>query len=200
MTNNVQISDREREILQLVAQGATNQQIADQLNISVNTVKVHLRNIFGKIGVVSRTEATLYAIRNGIVSVAERAGAPDEAASLNRVSADETGLAAPAPADVAEPEAATLLAPETAPGLLAAPSPAASASPARSGLQRLWWSGAVLVGLVLAGALIAGWLIWRLPPLQPNRAPLWQPVAPRRQPRSAGSPMRRFPRRGRISP
>jgi DNA-binding CsgD family transcriptional regulator len=171
MTNNVQISDREREILQLVAQGATNQQIADQLNISVNTVKVHLRNIFGKIGVVSRTEATLYAIRNGIVSVAERAGAPDEAASLNRVSADETGLAAPAPADVAEPEAATLLAPETAPGLLAAPSPAASASPARSGLQRLWWSGAVLVGLVLAGALIAGWLIWRPPP------PLTEPTA-----------------------
>jgi len=164
MTNNVQISDREREILQLVAQGATNQQIADQLNISVNTVKVHLRNIFGKIGVVSRTEATLYAIRNGIVSVDERAGAPDEAASLNRVSADETGLAAPAPADVAEPEAATLLAPEIAPGLPAAPSPAAGPQPARSGLQRLWWSGAVLVGLVLAGALIAGWLIWRSPP------------------------------------
>lgn len=73
MTDESQISEREREILRLVATGATNQQIAQQLNISINTVKVHLRNIFGKIGVVSRTEATLYAVRAGLVSV-ERAG------------------------------------------------------------------------------------------------------------------------------
>jgi DNA-binding CsgD family transcriptional regulator len=64
-----QISDREREILKLVATGATNQQIAYQLNISVNTVKVHLRNIFGKIGATSRTEATIYAIQHGLVHV-----------------------------------------------------------------------------------------------------------------------------------
>lgn len=65
-----QLSEREREILRLVATGATNQQIAVQLNISANTVKVHLRNIFGKIGVASRTEATVYAVRNGIVEIA----------------------------------------------------------------------------------------------------------------------------------
>src|SRR5215207_2123066 len=64
-----QISEREREILRLVAMGATNQQIANELNISVNTVKVHLRNIFGKIGAASRTEATVYAIRSGLVNV-----------------------------------------------------------------------------------------------------------------------------------
>jgi DNA-binding CsgD family transcriptional regulator/N-acetylneuraminic acid mutarotase len=69
MTTDAQISEREREILQLVANGATNQQIAHQLNISVNTVKVHLRNIFSKIGVVSRTEATLYAVRTGLIQV-----------------------------------------------------------------------------------------------------------------------------------
>lgn len=71
MTNDVQISEREREILSLVATGATNQQIALQLNISINTVKVHLRNIFSKIGVVSRTEATVYAMRNGLVPMRE---------------------------------------------------------------------------------------------------------------------------------
>ena len=65
----IQLSDREREILKLAATGATNQQIATNLGISVNTVKVHLRNVFGKIGVASRTEATLYAVRTGIVHV-----------------------------------------------------------------------------------------------------------------------------------
>lgn len=67
-----QISDREREILKLVATGATNHQIAHNLDISINTVKVHLRNIFGKIGATSRTEATVYAIRQGLVGEEEK--------------------------------------------------------------------------------------------------------------------------------
>ncbi len=68
-SESAQISERERDILRLVAMGATNQQIANQLNISINTVKVHLRNIFEKIGAASRTEATVYAIRQGLVQL-----------------------------------------------------------------------------------------------------------------------------------
>jgi len=64
-----ELSPREREILDLLATGATNRQIALALGISVNTVKVHLRNIFGKLDVASRTEATLYAIQHGLVQV-----------------------------------------------------------------------------------------------------------------------------------
>ncbi len=68
---SVQLSKRELEILQMVATGASNKQIARQLVISENTVKVHLRNIYEKMGVQSRTEATLYAIQKGLVNVAE---------------------------------------------------------------------------------------------------------------------------------
>jgi DNA-binding CsgD family transcriptional regulator len=61
------LSERELEILKLVATGVSNKEIASALQISPNTVKVHLRNIFSKIGVVSRTEATLFAIRTNLV-------------------------------------------------------------------------------------------------------------------------------------
>jgi len=70
------LTERELEVLRLVATGASNQQIARELFISVNTVKVHLRNIFTKLGVQSRTEATLYAIREGWI---EGVQLPEEA-------------------------------------------------------------------------------------------------------------------------
>jgi DNA-binding CsgD family transcriptional regulator len=67
MPNETELSEREREILRLVATGAGNKEIASKLFISPNTVKVHLRNIFTKINAASRTEATLYAMRNGMI-------------------------------------------------------------------------------------------------------------------------------------
>lgn len=63
------LSERELEVLALVARGLSNQEIARQLVISINTVKVHVRSIFEKMGVQSRTEATLAAIRLGLVTV-----------------------------------------------------------------------------------------------------------------------------------
>ncbi len=72
-----QLSERELEILRWVATGLSNKEIAARLVLSPNTVKVHLRNIFGKIGVQSRTEATMVAVRQGWVSVpAEAHAAP----------------------------------------------------------------------------------------------------------------------------
>lgn len=74
MSNNnatLELSKRELQVLEMVATGASNQQIARQLVISVNTVKVHLRNIFEKLDVQSRTEATLRAIQEGLITVDE---------------------------------------------------------------------------------------------------------------------------------
>lgn len=70
------LSERELEVLQLVATGVTNKQIAHRLGISTNTVKVHLRNIFAKLGAESRTEATMIAIQQGWVAVPQEEAYP----------------------------------------------------------------------------------------------------------------------------
>jgi LuxR family maltose regulon positive regulatory protein len=51
------LSERELEVLQLIAEGLTNRAIADRLYLSLNTVKVHIRNIYGKLDIHSRTQA-----------------------------------------------------------------------------------------------------------------------------------------------
>jgi len=62
------LTAREVEVLRLVAAGRSNQEIAQELVISFNTVTNHVKNILGKTGCANRTEAASYAFRNGIVS------------------------------------------------------------------------------------------------------------------------------------
>lgn len=61
------LSNREREILRLIAQGMSNKEIAKELFISDKTVKNHLRNIFSKLHINDRTTAAVIAIREGLV-------------------------------------------------------------------------------------------------------------------------------------
>jgi DNA-binding NarL/FixJ family response regulator len=61
------LSDRELEVLDLVAEGLSNKLIAQALSISEHTVKTHVASIFGKLGASSRTEAVSQAIRRGLV-------------------------------------------------------------------------------------------------------------------------------------
>ncbi len=63
-----ELTERETEVLRLLAQGQSNKQIARNLHIGEKTVKTHVSNILSKLGVQSRTQATLYAIRIGLVS------------------------------------------------------------------------------------------------------------------------------------
>lgn len=62
------LTEREIDVLRLVALGESNGQIAESLTISVNTVKVHLRNILEKLALENRTQAATYAIRCGLVA------------------------------------------------------------------------------------------------------------------------------------
>jgi two-component system, NarL family, response regulator LiaR len=66
-----QLTDRELEVLRLAARGLKNQEIANELSLSVRTVQTHLSNIFGKMGVGSRTEAVLEALKRGWLTLEE---------------------------------------------------------------------------------------------------------------------------------
>ena len=166
-----ELSEREREILTLVATGASNKEIAQQLSISANTVKVHLRNIFAKIGASSRTEAAMYAVRIGLAQ---------QVVVLEEPSSD-----AVLPSEANLPAVALEPVPDTAPILQAPP---VGAEPETARRPARLWLAVLAVGLLLA--LAGGWLVWqlsgagRLGSLAAYDAARWQTLAPLPAPRS----------------
>jgi len=65
------LSDREIDVIRLAAKGLTNKEIADNLHLSYRTIEGHLRDIFNKLGVGSRTEAVLYGLKKGWFTLEE---------------------------------------------------------------------------------------------------------------------------------
>jgi len=62
-----ELTEREMEVLRLIAQGKSNQEVADELFIGIKTVKFHVTNILAKLGVEDRTQAAIYAFKHGLV-------------------------------------------------------------------------------------------------------------------------------------
>jgi DNA-binding CsgD family transcriptional regulator/N-acetylneuraminic acid mutarotase len=101
------LSERELELVQLLGQGLSNREIAQTLFISLNTVKVHLRNIYNKLHVSSRTEATMVALRQGLIEIdlPDQGGPAEPSLGLSspdtpageKAGEQETPLALPAP-------------------------------------------------------------------------------------------------------
>ena len=65
------LTERELEVLKLIARGKSNRQIADELVVSEGTVRTHVSNILSKLHLASRTQATLFALREGLASLEE---------------------------------------------------------------------------------------------------------------------------------
>ena len=65
------LTGRETEILRLLARGRSNRQISSELFIEEKTVKAHVSSVLRKLGVKSRTQAALHAVRAGVVSLEE---------------------------------------------------------------------------------------------------------------------------------
>ncbi|MCW1970561.1 MAG: LuxR C-terminal-related transcriptional regulator [Anaerolineae bacterium] len=89
---NEPLTERELEIVRLVSAGLTNKEIASQISVSPNTVKVHLNNVFTKLGLHTRTEVTVYAIRSGWVAAGNE---PSPAAAVAATPPREPSLPLP---------------------------------------------------------------------------------------------------------
>ena len=63
----VELTPREMDVIQLLAEGLSNKEMAQILSVSPRTINFHLDNIYSKLGVSSRTEAAVYALRQGWV-------------------------------------------------------------------------------------------------------------------------------------
>jgi two-component system, NarL family, response regulator LiaR len=72
------LTERELEVLRLIAQGNSNREIADQLFITEMTVRAHVSNVLGKLHLASRTQAALYALREGLASVDDIPDFPEQ--------------------------------------------------------------------------------------------------------------------------
>ena len=73
-----ELTPREQQVLSLLAGGLDNTAIAESLTVTKRTVQNHISNIYGKLGVASRTEAMLYAIRYGLTQVPLEEDTPDD--------------------------------------------------------------------------------------------------------------------------
>ena len=68
------LTPREREVITLVAEGRTNREIGKRLGVAERTARTHVSNILAKLGLASRTQAAMWAVREGLVDAAETAG------------------------------------------------------------------------------------------------------------------------------
>jgi DNA-binding NarL/FixJ family response regulator len=84
------LSDRELQVLNLVVDGLTNQEVADRLNVSAETVKTHMRHLMDKLGVSDRTQAAVKAVHDGLVDKRARSAHFGSASALRTDFAQRT--------------------------------------------------------------------------------------------------------------
>jgi DNA-binding NarL/FixJ family response regulator len=68
------LTPREREVITLVAEGRTNREIGRRLGVAERTARTHVSNILAKLGLASRTQAAMWAVRQGLVDTEDTAG------------------------------------------------------------------------------------------------------------------------------
>ena len=66
---DVNLTNREKEVLSHIAKGEDNREIAESMNVSIHTAKIHIRNIFQKLDVKDRTEAVIKAVKHNMIDI-----------------------------------------------------------------------------------------------------------------------------------